>query len=167
MAITTRQTTATGVVNKDAPLSNAELDQNFVELQQNKVNVSDIVGTVATVGGPVIIERGSNANGEYVKFADGTLIMTITTSHDMTGMAVNVILPATILYSATDKAVVSVGLQDSSNIDLGPMGDEPLKDLSFIAAQLSNNTMLNVKGPNSQWHFNPIPITLTVIGRWG
>ena len=36
MAIKTRQTTATGVTNNNAPLSNAEVDNNFVELQQNK-----------------------------------------------------------------------------------------------------------------------------------
>lgn len=39
------------------------------------------VGTVSESGGVVtgdIIERGSNANGEYVKYADGTLICTTT-----------------------------------------------------------------------------------------
>lgn len=39
--------------------------------------VADIVGTVSQVAGiPTgsIIERGSSANGEFVKFADGTLI---------------------------------------------------------------------------------------------
>lgn len=40
MAIKTRQTTATGVTNNNAPLTNAELDNNFVELQQNKVDAS-------------------------------------------------------------------------------------------------------------------------------
>lgn len=41
--------------------------------------VADILGTVTQSGGAptgAIIERGSNANGEYVKFADGTLICT-------------------------------------------------------------------------------------------
>jgi hypothetical protein len=52
-----------------------------------KVNLSDetyyqqdnILGTVSQSGGVptgAIIERGSNANGEYVKYADGTLICT-------------------------------------------------------------------------------------------
>jgi hypothetical protein len=39
----------------------------------------DLLGTVSQSGGTPtgsIIERGSNANGEYVKFADGTLICT-------------------------------------------------------------------------------------------
>ncbi len=43
--------------------------------------VADIVGTVSQSGGNptgAIIERGSNANGDYVKFADGTLICTST-----------------------------------------------------------------------------------------
>lgn len=43
--------------------------------------VADIVGTVSQSGGNptgAIIERGSNANGDYIKFADGTLICTST-----------------------------------------------------------------------------------------
>ncbi len=42
-----------------------------------KAAVADIVGTVSQSGGVptgAIVERGSNANGEYVKFADGTLV---------------------------------------------------------------------------------------------
>jgi hypothetical protein len=40
MAIKTRQTTADGVTNNNAPLTNDELDNNFVELQQNKLETS-------------------------------------------------------------------------------------------------------------------------------
>ncbi len=43
-----------------------------------------IVGTVSQAGGVptgAIIERGSNANGEYVKYADGTLICTRSISY--------------------------------------------------------------------------------------
>ena len=42
-----------------------------------KAVIPGVVGTVAQVGGvPTgqIVERGSNANGEYVRFADGTQI---------------------------------------------------------------------------------------------
>ena len=41
---------------------------------------SNIIGTVSQSGGVptgAIIERGSNSNGEYVKFADGTLMQTV------------------------------------------------------------------------------------------
>jgi hypothetical protein len=37
---------------------------------------SNWVGTVSTSGLSSVVERGSNANGEFVKYADGTLIMT-------------------------------------------------------------------------------------------
>lgn len=37
MAITTRQTTGTGVTAKNAPLTHAELDQNFIDLVNNGV----------------------------------------------------------------------------------------------------------------------------------
>jgi len=40
-------------------------------------NGDAFVGTVSNSGNGAIIERGSNANGEFVKFADGTLICTI------------------------------------------------------------------------------------------
>lgn len=48
-----------------------------------KAAEADIVGTVAQASGVptgAIIERGSNTNGEYVKFADGTMICTSATS---------------------------------------------------------------------------------------
>ena len=41
---------------------------------------SNILGTVSESGGAptgAIIERGSNANGEFVKYADGTMISTV------------------------------------------------------------------------------------------
>lgn len=44
---------------------------------------ADVVGTVSQSGGVptgAIIERGSNSNGEYTKFADGTLICWFTKS---------------------------------------------------------------------------------------
>jgi len=44
-------------------------------------NQSSIVGTVSEAAGVptgAIIEKGSNANGDYTKFADGTMICTIS-----------------------------------------------------------------------------------------
>jgi hypothetical protein len=38
---------------------------------------SNWVGTVSTSGLSSVVERGSNANGEFVKYADGTLICTL------------------------------------------------------------------------------------------
>ena len=47
----------------------------------------DTVGPVSQSGGVpagAIIERGSNSNGEYTKFADGTLICRFTSSNSST-----------------------------------------------------------------------------------
>lgn len=55
MAILTRETTATGVTNNGAPLTNAELDNNFVELQQNKLDIT----VTSPSSGQVIKYNGS------------------------------------------------------------------------------------------------------------
>jgi len=47
---------------------------------------SNILGTVSESGGVptgAIIERGSNANGEFVKYADGTMICTQVTTESV------------------------------------------------------------------------------------
>lgn len=52
--------------------------------------VADIVGAVSMLNGVpagAIIERGSNANGDYVKFADGTMICMLNIS--VTDQAIN------------------------------------------------------------------------------
>lgn len=50
---------------------------------------TNVLGSVSQVGGVpagAIIERGSNSNGEFVKFADGTLICTF--AYDASAMAI-------------------------------------------------------------------------------
>ncbi|WP_192931589.1 pyocin knob domain-containing protein [Pseudomonas putida] len=64
-----------------------------------KLSRTDIVGAVSQSGGvPTggIIERGSNANGEYVKFADGTMNCTGTVS----GSVATSIASGSLYYSA-------------------------------------------------------------------
>jgi hypothetical protein len=75
MAILTRETTATGVTNNGAPLTNAELDNNFVELQQNKVDVSGAIIFSAKAGealskGDVVYVSGISGNQPVVSKAD-------------------------------------------------------------------------------------------------
>jgi len=53
---------------------------------------SNILGTVSQSSGVptgAIIERGSNANGEFVKYADGTMICTYTAT--VTNQAINIV----------------------------------------------------------------------------
>ena len=58
-------------------------------------HTGNILGTVSQSGGVptgAIIERGSNVNGEYTKFADGTLICTRTlTIADLPGQAITTV----------------------------------------------------------------------------
>lgn len=54
----------------------------FTALEADSLGGDALVGTVAQVGGVptgAVIERGSNANGEYVRFADGTQICWFST----------------------------------------------------------------------------------------
>lgn len=66
-------------------------------------NKANLLGTVSQSGGVptgAVIERGSNSNGEYVKFADGTMIA--TKSMTMSG-AINVAAGA--LYACDAESV--------------------------------------------------------------
>jgi len=56
MAIITRQTTATGVTNKGAPLTNAELDANFIELRSQ---VFYVKAAEAIAKGDVVYASGA------------------------------------------------------------------------------------------------------------
>lgn len=67
--------------------------------------LADVVGTVSAVGG-AIIERGSNANGDYTKFADGTLECWIMGSSPQSipnnsGFEISVTYPATFVGAPT------------------------------------------------------------------
>lgn len=75
MAITTRETTATGVTNKGAPLTNAEVDTNFIELQQNKVELDDL-----SVGA-----EGEASGDGSIAYDNTTGVFTYTPPADITG----------------------------------------------------------------------------------
>ena len=65
-------------------------------LENGKVDISwlPVVGTM----GSAVIERGSNANGEYVKFADGTMVCKTGWYYlgSDTGVLKNVTFPAAL-----------------------------------------------------------------------
>lgn len=73
---------AADTAQADIDAHEAASDPHPVYAQESSLGsaaVADILGTVSQSGGVptgAIIERGSNANGEYVKFADGTMICT-------------------------------------------------------------------------------------------
>ena len=79
----------TGVFTLTAPNSNTDRTFSLPDATGEVYTSGNILGTVSQSGGVptgAIIERGSNANGEFVKYADGTMIcirnlpVTITTT---------------------------------------------------------------------------------------
>jgi hypothetical protein len=103
---------------------------------------SAFFGTVSDSGNGAIMERGSNANGEYVKYADGTLICTGTVS--ITGSIVNggvasgtITLPAS--FSTTTAAFFNIGRDSASSTALF-VGNNYLASTSAGAWELRNQS---------------------------
>jgi hypothetical protein len=69
----------TGTFTIEAPNSNSNRTLTLPDAAGEIYGQGNILGTVSQSAGVptgAIIERGSNANGEFVKYADGTLICT-------------------------------------------------------------------------------------------
>lgn len=91
----------------------------------NTAVMQDIVGTVTQSGGVptgAIIERGSNANGDYVRYADGTQICWGTVNAELTGATLQMAVTYPAAFVGTSfplpclaRAVFTVG---SSNFNL-------------------------------------------------
>ena len=80
-----------GVTNTEVtfPESGELVNKAYADLKQSKSELAYDVNTSSyipnTLSSGAIIERGSNTNGEYIKFADGTLICTHTFTSPETG----------------------------------------------------------------------------------
>lgn len=119
---------------------------------------SNVVGTVSqSTGIPsgAVLERGSNANGKYVRFADGTQICTATIDHDF-GPGLNVTYPMPAVFAVP------------------PFGSASIREFSSAAATAWYGGKTNAYGRNvDSWNVrNPIPqsgtfsLDLFAIGRW-
>ncbi|WP_242176578.1 hypothetical protein [Pseudomonas sp. MONT-RG-20F-20-E-7-02] len=126
-----------------------------------------ILGTVSQTGGvPTgsVIERGSNANGEYVKFADGTMIQKLVISSQsiaVTGAYAGVFYGPAALLSWT-YPVAFVGTMPAARLDayasphlaLGALAGAPsLTAATFVVKDEQTYTA----------NFN---LTYTAFGRW-
>lgn len=160
MAITTRQTTATGVTNKGSPLTNAEVDTNFVELKQDKLenivedttpqlggdldlNSNDITGTgnVSITGN---ITVSGTVDGRDVS-TDGSKLDGIEASADVTDTA-NVTAAGALMDSEVTN-LAEVKAFDSSDYATAAQG---VKADAAITAS-STDTLTNKSGNISQW----------------
>jgi hypothetical protein len=123
----------------------------------------NILGTVSQAGGVptgAVIERGSNAQGEFVKFADGTMICTYS---------------GTVNYSLTSQYGNNYIAAGSWNFPAqfvaspNPWGAAFLSGrVTYLAAALTSSSSWNfsVVDPNGTQASGLYVVKLTAIGRW-
>lgn len=146
----------------DHIISNVDGLQSALDLKVSKDNV---VGTVSQSGGiptGAVIERGSNANGEYVRFADGTQICTLNATLSgvtstvvggiYTSQDINWTFPATFTTSAIVTGRVRVGTA-SSWVGLG---NNATADFTSANYAIKSSTAINAS----------TGFGLCAIGRW-
>ena len=118
---------------------------------------SNILGTVSESGGAptgAIIERGSNSNGEFVKYADGTMICTIPFDYDATTTAAQ-----SFTYPATFEGDdVTFAWSGTNNNNLGAaLGSSwGIRDSTTTGAIRAMTA-----GTGTSY-----PVIITVFGRW-
>lgn len=123
---------------------------------------SNILGTVSQSGGVptgAIIERGSNANGEYVKFADGTMICKHT---DALGRNVNV--AAGSIYKSDGEYTWTF----PATFAALPAVKSSIRTASALwtDARAANTTQGAVRAYCTISTTAPLTIDITAIGRW-
>lgn len=128
---------------------------------------SNILGTVSQSGGVptgAIIERGSNANGEYIRWADGTQICTkiLTVS-----LAIDIVFGS--MYAS---AAIQLGTPAASFINTpaaSPTGwdatGNSLLTFTNTAPTASNLGVIYLGRPSSQGALNR-HVHVTATGRW-
>lgn len=130
-------------------------------------NVLGTVGLSAGVPTGSIIERGANANGEYIKFADGTMVcclsnFNIPATAVSTGFSRLCALPATFSSIDSMKPVASILSTNSGSLEAS--GSLYRNGFSLVVV---NGSQINFAG---YAYVSAIPTPLTigimVIGRW-
>jgi len=119
---------------------------------------NNILGTVSESSGVptgAIIERGSNANGEFVKYADGTMIATGNTS-----VTVNTSSGFHSLRSENTRPTMPVSFASELGAIAGSIDSNP----NFaITTQIKNGTASFRVFANTSLTFSTY---MTIIGKW-
>lgn len=150
-------TTGTQVVNK-----------NYADLKQSKSELAYDINTSSyipnTLASGAIIERGSNANGEYVKFADGTLICTT-----IIACSGNVSLPLGSLYTTPSTVLTfpaSFVGYDSYSLSGNEKGGVGNCFFTRADGASETSTSCSFKGVRGAAAYYIPTFALTAIGRW-
>lgn len=125
-------------------------------------HTGNLLGTVSQSGGVptgAVIERGSNANGEYVKFADGTMIMTANVTASLTSGGVQTFpFPAAIIDGA-DSPYLSFGIGGNAS----ERTQYRLTD-GFLTTSLDDSWSVQLTSTGGAT--GTCTIRLIAIGRW-
>jgi hypothetical protein len=133
-------------------------------------NSSTVVGPVSQIAGAVtgsVIERGSNANGEYVRFADGTQICSrIITVNTTIETASGGVFTDDVTTTATHAAAFATGTKPQPIVEvLRPAGtpydiDATINDVGSAAI------LFRLKRDTPYVIAKDIDVFVTAIGRW-
>jgi hypothetical protein len=137
-------------VNGTANATNITRDGSQVYSRNN------IVGTVSQSGGVptgAIIERGSNANGQFVRYADGTMICLATNS---TTPVANTLTTSTHSWPSTFAATPTL----SSNVSSTVLGTS-LTSMTANAATTTQYSQTVLRNSTT-----PTNLDVVAIGRW-
>ncbi|MDH1815709.1 hypothetical protein [Comamonas aquatica] len=119
--------------------------------------ITTITGVVGTMAVGAIIERGSNANGEYVKFADGTLICTIELPPVTLPIGGTVAVGWNFPVTFITKPTVPIAA-------VGPTGSYDFIGVRYGYTSTNSATQYVTNGSTAQQATESIP--LLAIGRW-
>jgi len=139
----------------------------------------NILGTVSESGGTptgAVIERGSNSNGEYVKYADGTMIcyvqgVSLSETDSGTRLEGSWTFPAIF---ANDNAVIGMDFPTNSQVDSsGPFWNSTNRDFedcslwgpALVTTSIATLRLWAVRGQTFGTG-QVIEIGCTAIGRW-
>ena len=148
-----------GTILSDA----STIDSN--NLQSDVYKQSNILGTVSESGGVptgAIIERGSNSNGEFVKYADGTMIC-IKRVSSVQITALGAAGQFTTNTPASFVSSQSVAGTWTPTVVLGNAGQRT-DFMSREASCAAEATRWRARG-NSAWN-NSLDLIFFAIGRW-
>ena len=150
MAITLRQESTTGASTKNASLSFSELDNNFIDLLNNKIQALQVDADTGTVtlgeaqsNGVFQITGGTGVTTSVSEDSAGNAILTIDQSSDnnttYTVSAVDSGSDAIIRLTGNDASTDDITLAAGANITITPVGDT-----ITIAATDTDTGILNV-----------------------
>ncbi|AVD85948.1 phage tail protein [Pseudomonas sp. SWI44] len=138
-----------------------------------KAAVADIVGTVSQSGGTptgAIYERGSNANGEYTAYADGTLecFARVECTYSLANLLVGPWTYPKAFSSATYVPVVEVTVMQPAAADITPVTSAELSAQVAVVGYASASPRV-WKSPGTSNNFtsaSKVTVGVTAKGRW-